>query len=627
MQEKQNFEYFWLLLSIIVCSSVYYSALSGPFLFDDFPNLSPLISYNEGLSSAVEIIFGGSASVLGRPVAMASFLLGSDFFPTDPWLFKVINLVIHLMNGVLVFFFSRQLANFTTLSAERKSWLAIICTSIWLLHPFLMSSVLLVVQRMTLLMTFFALASMLAYLRAREESRCSRSSMFIGLYIVFGAFSVFSKENGALIPLYLLVLELTLLSKTSLENRGAKQKLWILVKVPVLVICFYLIYKLPVFLLGYDSREFSLVERLFTQARVIIDYSLNLLLPKLGGGGIFHDTYPISHSLLVPVSTFFCVIIILAVLVAGFYCRKKQPVFAMAVMFFLAGHLLESTIIPLELYFEHRNYLPSIGLIFGGVYFTLRYIPKVRVLVILIVPYVMLLIGISYLNSTVWGSLSSISSVWAAEKPQSKRAQLLLARYYGDVQRYDLAKEVLKRAELINPTDIPLQFQLIVNECLMMKRIEHQSLVSSANIIHLGTYSHGLSESLTVLVKMLADDLCEGISPQSLSMLIEAALTNEAMKDYKSRQTLYFQLGEIQLFQGQFEPSMASYDRVHALKPSIDLYIRQVKVSIALGYPLKARYYLIKLEKLDAHRSVHLKSYQNEIQQLSKLLNRGENVE
>jgi len=627
MQKAHNFEFRWLLLALIICSCVYYFALSGPFLFDDFPNLSPLISYNEGLVSASEIIFGGSASVLGRPVAMASFLVGSESFPKDPWLFKVINLFIHLMNGVLVFFFSRKLAALTSLSAERKAWLAIICTSIWLLHPFLMSSVLLVVQRMTLLMTFFALASMLAYLKAREESLRTRRSIFIALYIVFGAFSVFSKENGALIPLYLLVLEFTLLNKTSIENSRAKQKVWILVKIPVVMIFLYLIYKLPDFLLGYESRDFSFVERLLTQARIIVDYSLNILLPKLGGGGLFHDTYPISHHLLAPVSTLFCIILIFSVLTAGLFFRKKQPVFAMAVMFFLAGHLLESTIVPLELYFEHRNYLPSIGLIFGGVYFALRYIPKVKALVILIVPYIILLIGFSYLNSTVWGSLSNISSVWAAEKPQSKRAQLLLTRYYGDIQRYDLARNTLKNAELINPTDIPLQFQLIVNECLMMKKIEHQSLVASANIIREGTYSHGVSASVTVLVKMLGEDLCGGISPQSLSMLIEAALTNEAMKDFTSRQSLYFQLGEIQLFQGQFEASMASYDSVHALKPNGDLYLRQVQVSIALGYPLKARYYLTELEKLDAQRSVHQKSYQNEIQELSKLLNRGENVE
>jgi len=257
----------------------------------------------------------------------------------------------------------------------------------------------------------------------------------------------------------------------------------------------------------------------------------------------------------------------------------------------------------------------------------LRYIPKIRVLVILIVPYIILLVGFSYLNSTVWGSLSNISRVWAAEKPQSKRAQLLLARYYGDIQRYDLARNALKNAELINPTDIPLQFQLIVNECLMRNKIEYRSLVSSANIIHHGTYSHGISGGLTVLVKMLGDGLCEGISPQSLTMLIEAALTNKEVKDSTSRQTLYFQLGEVQLYQGLFEESMVSYDSLHAIKPNIDLYLRQVKVSIALGYPLKARYYLSELEKLGADRSIHQKSYQNEIQELSKLLNRGVNVE
>ena len=605
---------------LAVCTFVYWPSLSGPFLFDDFPNLNPLLSYNSGINSAIEFIFGGSSSALGRPISMASFLIGSESFPHNPWVFKFVNLVIHLSNGVLIYFFTRRLANLTSLSKERISWLAIFCSLCWLLHPFLMSSVLLVVQRMTLLMTFFALASMLTYLTARVQREDQNSFLYLCLYVIFGFFSVLSKENGVLIPLYLLVLEITLLSKLNSEKSNANRNVWVFVKGPVLFVVSYMIYKLPEFIRGYERREFDLIERLLTEPRVVLDYIVNIVVPKLGNTGIFHDNYLISHSLTDPISTLFAIVVIVLLLVSALYLREKKPIYAMAVLFFFAGHLIESTVVPLEIYFEHRNYLPSIGLIFGGAYFVFSKIPKVKVLSALLVTYLVLIGGISYLNGMVWGSLSGIARVWAVENPESVRAQMLLARYYGDVQRYDLARVALKNAIKLNPSDIPLQFELIVNECLLTQKVEQQSLVTAGNIIGNGSYSHGISNSLTVLVKMLGDKLCEGITPQSLSILIEAALANKSMTNTASRQTLYFQLGEIQLYQGLYEEAMNSYDQLHRLIPNADLYVMQIKVSFTLGKLEQAEYYLSQLKAVEGSRPAYKKSYQGIIDKFSSML-------
>ena len=91
------FQVKWILLLALVCIFVYWPALSGPFLFDDFPNLAPLSSYNAGNISVAEVIFGGTSSSLGRPISMASFLIGSESFPQSPWIFKCINLFIHII--------------------------------------------------------------------------------------------------------------------------------------------------------------------------------------------------------------------------------------------------------------------------------------------------------------------------------------------------------------------------------------------------------------------------------------------------------------------------------------------------------------------------------------------------
>jgi len=616
-------KYCGLLFAVSVCAVVYWPSLSGPFLFDDFPNLNPLLNYNLGLTPATEFIFGGSSSFLGRPVSMLSFLIGSESYPHSPWVFKFINLTIHLFNGIVVFFFTHRLCGFTTLHQERTNWFALFCTLIWLLHPFLLSSVLLVIQRMTLLMTFFSIAALLAYLKARENWFTRKGLVYLGLYSVFGLLSILSKENGVLIPLYVLVLETTLLNKLKLENRHLDKKLWLFVKGPVLVILGYIIFKLPEFISGYSRREFSFVERLLTEPRIILDYIHNIFVPSLGNAGIFHDDYLVSKSLIDPVSTLLSIAVIGILLISAIYFRKQFSVYSMAILFFFAGHLIESTVVPLELYFEHRNYLPSIGLIFGLSYFIFSKITNVKKLAAFVIIYLFLIGGISYLNAKVWGDLSSISRVWAVENPSSVRAQMLLARYYGDVQRYDLAKSALKKAEKIKPSDIPLQFQLIVNECLLSKNIDQLSLMKSVKTIRNGRYSHGISGSLLVLVKMLGDNLCDGITANNLIMLFEAALSNSNMKNTASRQSLFYQLGEVQLFKGLYEEAMISYDNLHRIKPNADIYVMQIKVSLSLGKFEQANFYLLQLKTLEENASMYKKSYQEIIEQFSLVLSGG----
>ena len=45
------------------------------------------------------------------------------------------------------------------------------------------------------------------------------------------------------------------------------------------------------------------------------------------------------------------------------WLRRRLPVVACGILWFFVGHLLESTVIPLELMFEHRNYLPSFAVL------------------------------------------------------------------------------------------------------------------------------------------------------------------------------------------------------------------------------------------------------------------------
>ena len=112
------------------------------------------------------------------------------------------------------------------------------------------------------------------------------------------------------------------------------------------------------FLGGYQKRVFTLEQRLLTEPRVIWFYLSLLFYPIPSRLSLVHD-FAISQSLLEPVTTLISVLAIVALLLGATVYARRWPLIAFCVIFFFLNHLIESTILPLELVFEHRNYIPS----------------------------------------------------------------------------------------------------------------------------------------------------------------------------------------------------------------------------------------------------------------------------
>ena len=165
---------------------VYRPALGGTFLLDDHSNLAGLASVTE-LRSALHFVLSGDAGPLGRPLALASFLPQASAWGTDATPFIRANILIHLINGLLVFLFSGQVAR--TLVSDRKDALilAVSTTAVWLLMPLLASSSLLIVQRMTTLSATFVLCGLAGYMAARrhvaEQPRVALAGMTLALVV------------------------------------------------------------------------------------------------------------------------------------------------------------------------------------------------------------------------------------------------------------------------------------------------------------------------------------------------------------------------------------------------------------------------------------------------------------
>jgi len=432
-----------LLLGIVV----YWPGLSGPFLFDDFPNLEGLAFLSQPLkwSEVLEFAFSGKAGVLGRPVAMFSFAAQAAHWPADPRAFKAVNLGLHLLNGVLV---ACLFARISLLYGNtwKSAWIAGgLVAGIWILHPIQVSTVLYVVQRMILLAAFFTLLALLAYIRGRmllaARPGAGWTLILVGLG-TGGALATLSKETGLLLPVLVLLLELMvpfppLSRKPRLLLRG-------MLLLPLLLATGYVLSHLSFWWAAMAPlRDFSLMERLMTEPRVLGDYLASFFLPFPSRLGLFHDGYTISHGLLAPWTTLVALLVLTGIVVWLVRRPKAHRYAVFGGAWFLACHLLESTVLPLELYFEHRNYLAIAGLAYGLV----MSLEGVRGRWPAYTKSVLALGGlwfgacllITVGEARLWGNPLQLAAVWAQEHPESPRAQW---HWAGTLLRLDRHEEL-----------------------------------------------------------------------------------------------------------------------------------------------------------------------------------------
>ncbi|MGB5255213.1 MAG: hypothetical protein WBN68_21095, partial [Sedimenticolaceae bacterium] len=236
------------------------------------------------------------------------------------------------------------------------------------------------------------------------------------------------KENTVLLPLLLLVSEITLLRGVPLANQQRRIRLiWALyIALPLIVGLAYVSAHLQ--LLSFDGRPFTLEERALTQPRVLWFYLRLLFIPDITAFGLFHDDIQWSSGLFDPPSTALAIIGLLGLTAAALYLRERAPVFAFAVLFFLANHVLESSVFPLEMVFEHRNYLAGLGPLLYLAYVVviwseaLRFRPLVLALGgLLLVSYTL----VTYVRVDNWSSYQKFMLSAAENHPRSSRSNFL----------------------------------------------------------------------------------------------------------------------------------------------------------------------------------------------------------
>lgn len=642
----------WIFIVLIAMTlSVAWVVLSpglhGEFLFDDFANLPALgdLGPVNTWHAFWRYITSGNADPTGRPLALLTFLLDARNWPAAPYPFKRTNLLIHLINGALLggFLWMLGVERARALRTGRDQTVrvavaAVLGAAFWLLHPLFVSTTLYVVQREAMLPGTATLLGLMLWLTGRSslwQGRVFRGvaqiSLGLGLCTLL---AVLCKANGILLPALALVIEYIFLR--SVED-GALTKpnpaapgvhriyvalLLALAWLPTALVACYLSY------LGWrgltygisDLRPWTLGQRLMTEPGILLDYLKLLWIPRPFTAGLFNDQIRPATSFLAP-STWLSIGAIATLIAWSIAKRKSFPGIAVAILFFFTAQSIESTTIPLELYFEHRNYVPAMLLFWPLAWWLCgltqntsdsyaqpsRWHKHDVVKGLMVGVLLTGLASMTYVRASLWGNAVDQAILWAKLNPSSPRAQASAAQTEASQGRPDLAAERLRKALQESPAEIQLALNLFATECQMGAVTDNAwntSLLALQNTRDPGTLLAGWFERA---IDQSGSPSCPQVDLKHIELLLIAAQSNVGMTQKAGRaQDILFLRGRIELVRGAPDAALAYFNQALDQQVRETVAFRQAALLGSYGYPdqgLKHLAYFSKAQGLQVRQA------------------------
>ncbi|MFD1891916.1 tetratricopeptide repeat protein [Ottowia beijingensis] len=569
------------LLAVLV--ALYAFGSGGIFFFDDAPSMDGMLAVQDRMG-ALAYIFSGDAGPLGRPVALATFLLQRGAYAAgNADAFLWVNIGIHLLNvallGWLVFRLQRQWPQ----HLGRSEWLAPAVAFFWGVLPILASASLMIVQRMTTLSALFALLGMHAYLWARDNAAWGRWPGMLAALVCLGLctlLSALSKENGVLLPLLLLVLHSVLLRAPTrgaaggaLPADGNRRLGWVLglaLWLPSLAVLGYVASRLPTMAGTYWLRPFTLSERLASEAVILWEYLRVAFLPRLADLSPFHDDYPVRHFsdgvVQLALAAWAAVLVAAAVL-----WRRGQPLLLFAVLWYLAGHLLESSVFALFLYFEHRNYVPLIGPVLAlAAWFAQWSAVPGRIRGLMAGVYGVFLAFMLWQTTSMWGSRQQL--VWARAHPDSPRALQMLAGAYMQAGKVKDVDTMYEGAIRRNPRLTSVAMQGLRASCYLNDegQATRRWLGHARQSLPTGVHSHLTVSSLSAVAQLQMQGRCVGLAPADVLALAGLMQGNPVFRGVDDRQGLSAIRANVLLSTGDVSGAMAELRQALKVQPDMD---------------------------------------------------------
>ena len=600
------------LLALLLLAGwwAYQPGLSGAFLFDDFKNLGQLGDYGRvrDWPSLLLYVTAGDADPTGRPLAMLSFLLDADDWPADPEPFKYTNILLHLLNGLLLAWLLLWLGRRLRLAPGRAAAAALLAAVLWTLHPLWVSTTLYVVQREAMLAATFCLLGLLLWVAGRDRIE-QRKGGGVPLMVAgawgCSALALLCKGNGILLPLLIGVTEFSLPGRVDARapgNAGLLRRMQqILLAPPAALIALWLGHALVLGIVhGPTEQGWTIPQRLLSQPRAILSYLQLLWVPRGSPGGLLNDDFRLSTDLLHPWTTLPALLLVVALLAAGLRLRRRYPAVSVALLFYFAGHLVESSVLPLELYFEHRNYLPAM-LLFWPLALWLcsaaAPLPRLRVVVATLLPCLLALLA--HARAVVWGRPFEQAQLFAQASPHSSRAQMAAAYYLLAYGRPALAASAFRKTLSEFPDEAVAALHLIEADCAQgqLPADDDPAIqrALSENRIEAGVVHYWMVGQ----IELAQSGSCRRFDLDYMEKMLAAVRDNPhyAAETLHARDVEHLE-GSLALARGDNAAALAEFDRSLAHAPTPDQALLQAALLASNGAPALGLQHLDRYARL-----------------------------
>ncbi len=188
----------FVLFALLIYFDSFFYGVSN---YDDHVYFSYLNNiFKDGVTLiAFKSVFTDFVNANWHPVTIFSLAIDYLISNNNPVYFHVVNVVIHVVNALLVY------TLFYKLSANKFA--SMIAALLFIIHPLNVETVVWISERKGLLATLFALASIIFYIKYKNET----ISVYKIISVFFLALSLLSKPTTAPTPIVLMLLDLTLL--------------------------------------------------------------------------------------------------------------------------------------------------------------------------------------------------------------------------------------------------------------------------------------------------------------------------------------------------------------------------------------------------------------------------------
>lgn len=419
---------------------IYSNTFGTPFVFDDHLHIPDNRHIRLTELNFKDIIAAGVKShAEHRPVANISFALNYYFHQYDVAGYHLTNIFIHILTAVFVWLLVKNTLLTPSLRSKYKHAgpIAFFAALLWLAHPLQTQSVTYIVQRMNSLAAMFYVLSLLLYIKGRLAGQDAKKTWpwYIGC-VIAGLLALGSKQIAATLPLFIFLYEWFFFQ--DLSRNWLRRRLPYFMAIVFICVLVGLVYLGPnpfeKLTWSYAQRHFTMAERLLTQFRIVIFYVSLLFYPNPARLNLDHD-FAISHSLIDPPTTLLCLALILALIALAVWSAKKERLLSFCILWFFGNLVIESSIIGLELVFEHRLYLPSVFVSLATVTLVWRYIKQAWARVTVVCIVLLLLCNWTYQRNSVYADAVTLWADCAAKSPAKPRPYSNLATALKDSGR------------------------------------------------------------------------------------------------------------------------------------------------------------------------------------------------